>query len=494
MELGSPGILLRLKTKEPYDRRRRLKFMSDRKKDHRSMALLLVPILQIVCALLVALLFPALDAFAASSQSHLSSDPRVQHAATLVEQGRYAEALDTLRPLAPDHPDQTDVRFLLGLGAIGAAVQAGTEETDRNALLDEAIAALRAILIDSPGLVRVRLELARAFFLNKQDNLSRRHFELVLASQPPPAVASNIRRFLQAMRVRRRWSGSFGVSIAPDTNINFASDAELFYIGTAPLLLSAGSRASSGLGVVVWGGSEYQYPLGNRLRLRTGIDGVHREYGGKGFDQTFVGGHVGPRWFAGENTEVSLLATANQRLFGGKRYSHDFGTRFEVEHRFASRLTANGWASWHQRQHRAREFLDGPLTVLSVGATYLPMPTVQTRAMVGYMRQHSKAVVWRNDGFWTRLGASFALPRGFTLGGSADLLWPNYEGRWAPFTPDGSSRRDRIRVLRASVFNRAFTVYGFSPQLVLVHEVRESNAQLYDYKRTRAELQFVRQF
>lgn len=33
----------------------------------------------------------------------------------------------------------------------------------------------------------------------------------------------------------------------------------------------------------------------------------------------------------------------------------------------------------------------------------------------------------------------------------------------------------------------------FQPQLVLINEVRESNAQLYDYRRTRSELRFVRQ-
>ena len=53
---------------------------------------------------------------------------------------------------------------------------------------------------------------------------------------------------------------------------------------------------------------------------------------------------------------------------------------------------------------------------------------------------------------------------------------------------------DRTRILRATVHNRAFTLYGFSPQLVVTNEARDTNAQLYDYKRTRAELRAVRQF
>ena len=80
------------------------------------------------------------------------------------------------------------------------------------------------------------------------------------------------------------------------------------------------------------------------------------------------------------------------------------------------------------------------------------------------------------------------------MGGSGELRWTNYEGNWFPFTRDGAPREDRTRILRATVHNRAFTLYGFSPQLVVTNEARDTNAQLYDYKRTRAELRAVRQF
>ena len=37
-------------------------------------------------------------------------------------------------------------------------------------------------------------------------------------------------------------------------------------------------------------------------------------------------------------------------------------------------------------------------------------------------------------------------------------------------------------------------LYGFSPQVVVTHEERASNAQLVSYDRTHGELRFVRQF
>ena len=86
------------------------------------------------------------------------------------------------------------------------------------------------------------------------------------------------------------------------------------------------------------------------------------------------------------------------------------------------------------------------------------------------------------------------MPFGLTLGGNAELRATDYQGNWFPYTTDGSSRADEVRILSVSVFSRAFTAFGFSPQLVVVNEKRESNAQLYGYRRTRAELRFVRQF
>ena len=92
------------------------------------------------------------------------------------ERDRFAEALAILRPLVRDHPDPIDVRFLLGLAASRGSQESVVEDETRLGLLDEAIAAFRSILIRQPGLVRVRLELALAFFLKEEDQLAQRPF------------------------------------------------------------------------------------------------------------------------------------------------------------------------------------------------------------------------------------------------------------------------------------------------------------------------------
>ena len=218
-----------------------------------------------------------------------AADPLAE-ARALVRAGRFNEALVTLRSFVERGATDKKVLFLIGLASSQASQQPGVTEENRETLLNAAIAAFRSILIHEPDLVRVRLELALAFFRKEDDSLARDHFERVLAGQPPAPVVANVTKFLRIIRARRRWTGYFGFSLAPDTNINAASDAQVIYINGLPFRRQAQTQASSDIGVVGWGGAEYQYPLAARWRLRSGFDVNHREYKGGQFDQTFVQG------------------------------------------------------------------------------------------------------------------------------------------------------------------------------------------------------------
>ena len=152
-----------------------------------------------------------------------SSAATVEKARALIEKGRHTEALVLLRPLVERRTVDKDVLFLIGLAAIGASQRPGLSEEARDTLLDAAIPALRRLLVNEPGLVRVRLELARAFFLKGEDTLATRHFEQVLAGEPPAPVVLNVNRFLTQMRARKRWSVRVGVALAPDSNVGASS-------------------------------------------------------------------------------------------------------------------------------------------------------------------------------------------------------------------------------------------------------------------------------
>ena len=449
-----------------------------------------------LCALAVGafLLLAAPTSNAAVNPPSPAPATDVSSAQSLVKAGKFEEALTVLRPMARGRAVEANVLFLIGLAATGASQQPDLADDEREALLDEAIAALHTMLIDRPGLVRVRLELARAFFLRGEDSLARRHFERVLAGKPLAPVVANVQRFLAEIRARRRWTMYLGAAVSPDSNISGASDEQIIYINDLPFRRDAEELTTSGIGVSVWTGGEYQYPLGDRLRLRLGGDLSRQDYGGRKFDQTFVSAHIGPRWLVDRDTEVSLVGNARRRWTGTAPSYDDLGVRVEAGHRLTPRIRINGRASWYHRDNLTRDFLDGPILDFTLGGSWVILPILRADGAAGYARERPKSERWRNASRWLRLGVSVALPLGFNVGGSGELRWTNYEGNWFPFTRDGAPREDRTRILRATVHNRAFTLYGFSPQLVVTNEARDTNAQLYDYKRTRAELRAVRQF
>ena len=387
--------------------------------------------------------------------------------------------------------------FQEGMAAVEQAV-VEQDEDRRDALLDEAIAAFRKMLVADPNLVRVRLELARAFYFKGEDSLARRHFEAVLAGGVPEPVAANIHAFLAEIRARRRWSIRAGFAIAPDTNIGAGSDERTIYIPVfgqpLPFERDEEELTSSGVGLVLWGGGEYQYPMGDTTRLRAGANVSRREHSGSQFDEASVAVHLGPRVLIDARTEASVLATAGQRWAGTARDHHSLGGRIEAARRVSRSVTVYGRGSLKDRHYRTRTSLDGAAGNISLGGAWVIAPTVRLELSASYGRDRPERERERHERYRVGAGVSVALPYGFTVSGGGNYRWTKFEPGWFPHVEDGGARKDETWSARASVYNRGFTLMGFSPELGVVHEVRNTNAQLYDYERTSGELRFVRQF
>ena len=386
--------------------------------------------------------------------------------------------------------------FREGLTALQQATRQADEDR-RDELLDTAIAAFRKMLVANPSLVRVRLELARAFFLKEEDTLARRHFEIVLAGRPPAAVALNVNRFLAQIRARKRWSVRVGVALAPDSNLSANTDEKTILIdvfGQRLPFTYQGDDPKSGIGIAAWAGGEYQYPLDSRWRLRVGGDISRREYRSDEFDRMTAGGHVGPRWLIGRASEASVLVSARQSWLSDEEDFRDLGIRVEGRHRLNRRTTAYLNAARHERRYEGRDHLDGPVTDISTGIGWVATPTARLDAALGWGQQRTERERDRHANRWLRVGTSVLLPWGFTLGGAATLRWTEYEGSWAPFVIGGGARSDVTRSIRIDVHNRGVTVGGFSPQVSMIQEERTSNAQLHGYDKISGELRFVRLF
>ena len=210
-----------------------------------------------------------------------------------------------------------------------------------------------------------------------------------------------------------------------------------------------------------------------------------------------VAGHVGPRWLIGRTSEISLLLSGVHHWTGSgleEPSHHDIGLRVEGMHRINPRTTLNARVSRHERRYDKDTHRDGPATNLSVGVGWVASPTLRIDAGLGWGRERPELERFRHTSRRVQLGATAALPWGFTVGGSGTLRWADYEGEWFPFTAPGQPRRDLTRTIRLFAHNRALTLEGFSPQISVTQEQRSTNAQLHDYERISGELRFVRLF
>ena len=193
------------------------------------------------------------------------------------------------------------------------------------------------------------------------------------------------------------------------------------------------------MGLSLWAGGEYQHPLGDRIRLRAGGDLSRREYAGGDFDQTHLGVHAGPRWLADARTDLSLLGSARRSLVAGTGDYDALGGRFEARRRLTPRVSVTGRASWHDRRYREDSHLDGPALDLSLAGNWVATPTVRIDGALGYGNVRPERLRFRNTSRWVRMGVRKALPKGFSLGASAQLRWTDYEGEWPPNHPTGGA-------------------------------------------------------
>ena len=149
-------------------------------------------------------------------------------------------------------------------------------DEQRLALLDEAIAAFRSILIRQPG-TGARAPGTGPGLLSQAGTTPWRieHFERALVGQAARGpVISNINGVSEmSCGRRRRWTRVFRVLRGPGYQYQRRLGRGSSSISTACRFAGVQweQQASSDIGVVGWGGAEYQYPAGRPLAPARGV-------------------------------------------------------------------------------------------------------------------------------------------------------------------------------------------------------------------------------
>ncbi|MBW8783994.1 MAG: DUF560 domain-containing protein [Novosphingobium sp.] len=408
----------------------------------------------------------------------LSLDQVLAVAGRLIDAGRYDDALVLLDRLQADDAGGVERDFLEAMVAMARKQYPRAE------------ALLRKILSRDPDLVRVRLELARTLFLEKKDEDADYHFKLAIAQRPPEAVIKNIARFREAIRARRAWRFNLTIGIAPDSNINSATDKERIDILGLPFKLDPSGRARSGTGIIAGGEASIRLLRNTRMPLYIAAYGRAVRYPDHDFDDIYVGAEAGPELRL-SGGRLRVAATGLERWYGGRRLVTSLGGRLAFDKVIGGKWGIEASLAARHNAYARRDDVDG--WDIEAGLSANRALSASTLGFAYGSIQRSIANDHGQSNWQARLGVGVLKEIGWGLR-------PQFGfevGRQlndAPLGLFGTTRRDWRLQASASLYKRDWSVAGFAPSIRVIWSRTFSSISLYDQKRLRAEFGITKAF
>jgi tetratricopeptide (TPR) repeat protein len=254
-----------------------------------------------------------------------STDSTELAAELLINSGKFEDARKILLALAEVKPNDPQVLFLLGLLDI--------QDKD----FESAIHRFHKILVSQPKSVRVRLELARAYFLNGEYGNAENQFRFARAGKLPPTVLANIDKFLNQIRQLKTVSYGFSVAIAPDSNLNAAPAISAVTLYGLPFQLSSQAQQTSGIGLALDMSGELAPRIAKRVKLRMGALLHRSQYRATAFDDMTLTAYVGPRLTL-KRWDFNLFGSVSRRWFGDHVFTNIYGATADATYYINTRM------------------------------------------------------------------------------------------------------------------------------------------------------------
>ena len=390
----------------------------------------------------------------------------------LIANHRLDDAKRVLELVLATKPDDSEALFLMATIAV--------EQKD----YDTAISLYRRILVHEPDVERVRLDLARAFFLKGDYDNADRQFRFARAGDIDDTVKVNIDHFLATINRLRQWTVNFSLALAPDTNQNAATSAAQVNIFGLPFALDKSARKQSGIGLAGDIGGEWSPLLDDNLKARIGADIYRVDYSGGQFDDMTISGYGGPQMLF-SNWDASLLATGFKRWFANQDYISGVGGKLAGDYGITSDFLVSASLGGQSVTDDFIPEQSGPLWTAQLQGTYVLSPSSLFQLQLGLSRQDAQIAPYSYSGLWFGGGYSQDLPFGFSAGFQPSYFFTRYDAALPAF---GLARSDDAIMLAFTLLNRRFDYHGFTPRVSYVFTEQHSNIPLYSFTRNQFQI------
>lgn len=432
-------------------------------------------------ALALAVVLPAAVCSAApadTGQPVTQQTSETDAAAALIEGGKLDDAKRVLAHVLQLTPNDNQAIFLVGIIAVAEK------------RYDAAIEAFRRILAAEPNRERVRLELARAFFLEADYDNAERNFRFARAGDLPPATKTLIDEYLGAIIRLRQWSYNAGIALAGDTNANGATTVHTVDLYGLPFTLADNARQKSGAGLAIDLAGEWSPLLFGATKARMGAILHGLEYSAPAFDDTTLSLYAGPEFLL-SRWQIDTLLTSFRQWYGNAPYNEGIGGRTILTYFIDPTLQVSTAVDVQTLSYHTQTFENGPLVSANVALGYTLSPSSILRLTAGVASQRAKLPAYANSMFWLALDYYRDLPWGFSGDIQPAYSWTNYD---AALTAFGAVRNDAVLALRIGVLNRRIEYDGFAPSLSYIFLYQQSSIPLYRYSRNEIQFGITRQF
>ncbi|MDR1826062.1 MAG: surface lipoprotein assembly modifier [Rickettsiales bacterium] len=368
---------------------------------------------------------------------------------------------------------------------------------------DTAISYYLAILNRDPGLTRVRLELARAYFMNRDFSEAEFHFLFARADLSlPPEVAEKIDVFLMLIRQQKNWTFDVGFSIVPDSNINLASGIAEECVAT-PLgyLCRPLEKQASGVGFRLITEGNYYARFTKRFGLHATAGLSMLDFPSGGFDDYELQFAMGPRYVF-DKAEVSLRPNYSSRWYRGRHYNDSYGVGADTNWQAAARWLLNVGAFWRTNVYSDRRINEIAGNCDDLGVYSRPRYYLDSKSFLiaglGYNKNDAKFDWYKSGSAMYSLGYFKEFGLGLTLFMRADIIDMRYKGaNWFVMKDGGMEflrRKDLIYQSYVRVSHRALQYWNMTPALSYTYVRRDGNAWQNDFDKHRVEIEIIRRF
>lgn len=377
------------------------------------------------------------------------------------------------------------------IAGTSAGVRLHAELLARLDRASEAIALLEGHLARDDNDALARFQVGEIHFAARRDRSATLAYRLALSGQLDPVRRQLTEARLAAIEARRDLRFSISVAVAPDSNINSATNASTIDLYGLPFELSDEARRRSGVGMSVQTSVERRLTLSERYAIIAGGSLALLDASNRTFDQRQTGLLIGPEIQLARHARISVAATYRDIGFGGSSLETWRGVQIGGQTYADSRTRWDGSAHFDRISSARSAESSGRTYGAQVIRTRFLGPSALWRASLAL---DAHALAGPEAGYregYASAGRLFALP-------FSSLVYVESYGRERTFDRPSSlfgvRRADREFGVTVRVSKRDWVFRNAFPYVQASAAHSRSNVTLGSYTRQRVEFGLTRDF